>query len=201
MYNRVILMGRIVKDPELSTTQSGVTMCRIRIAVDRSFVRQGEERQSDFFDITLWRQQAEFVCKYFTKGRMIHVEGRIQNNNYTDQQTGKTVYRDQIVADNVTFCGDKRSDNGGGGNFGGQNYGGGNYGGGQPYGGNNYGGGQNYGGNSYGGNQGGYQQQNAPAPRPAAPAPQAAVNQAPNPIELGDLGDFEEILSDGEVPF
>ena len=197
--NRVILMGRLTRDPELRTTPSGVTMCRFSIAVERNFARQGEERQTDFFDITCWRQQAEFVCKYFNKGRMIHVEGTLQNNNYTDNN-GVKHYSMAIQADRIDFCGDKRSDNGGG-DFGGQNYGGGNYGGGQPYGGNNYGGGQNYGGNSYGGNQGGYQQQNAPAPRPAAPAPQAAVNQAPNPIELGDLGDFEEILSDGEVPF
>ena len=65
MYNRVILMGRLTRDPELRTTQSGIQMCRFSIAVDRSFARQGEERQTDFFDITVWRQQADFVCKYF----------------------------------------------------------------------------------------------------------------------------------------
>ena len=183
MYNRVILMGRLTKDPELRTTQSGISMCRITVAVDRSFARQGEERQADFLDVVCWRQTAEFVCKYFTKGRMIHIEGKIQNDNYTDQN-GNKVYRNSIVADNVAFCGDKRADNGSG-NYGGGQYGGGNYGG----------------GNSYG-NGGGQQYQQNPAPqRPAAPAPQAAVNQAPQPIELGDLGDFEEILSDGEVPF
>lgn len=163
MYNRVILMGRLTRDPELRTTQGGVAMCRITVAVDRSFVRQGEERQADFLDVVCWRQTAEFVCKYFTKGRMIHVEGRIQNDNYTDQN-GVKQYRNTITADNVAFCGDKRADNGG-----------------------NYGGGQQY-------------QQSAP-PRQQQPAPQAQVNQAPQPIELGDLGDFEEILSDGEVPF
>ena len=199
MYNRVILMGRLVADPEMRTTPSGVTMCRIRIAVDRNFVKQGEERQADFFDITCWRQQADFVCKYFNKGRMIHVEGTLQNNNYTDNN-GVKHYSMAIQADRIDFCGDKRNDNGGG------------YGGGQPnYGGQQYGGNGGYnGGNSYGGGQYGGQpqyqapqyQQNAPAPqRPAAPAPQAAFNQAPNPIESGDLGDFEEILSDGEVPF
>lgn len=193
MYNRVILMGRLTRDPELRTTQSGVTMCRITVAVDRSFVKQGEERQADFLDVVCWRQTAEFVCKYFTKGRMIHVEGRIQNDNYTDQN-GNKVYRNTIVADNVAFCGDKRNDNGGG------NYGGGYNNAPQS----NYGGNGGYnGGNSYGGGQ--YQQapqyqQSAPQ-RSAAPAPQAAFNQAPNPIESGDLGDFEEILSDGEVPF
>lgn len=194
MYNRVILMGRLTKDPELRTTQSGIAMCRITVAVDRSFARQGEERQADFLDVVCWRQTAEFVCKYFSKGRMIHIEGKIQNDNYTDQN-GNKVYRNSIVADNVAFCGDKRADNGGG------NYGGGQYGGGGNYGGGSYNGngGGNYGGGNYGGGQ---QYQQNPAPqRPAAPAPQAAVNQAPQPIELGDLGDFEEILSDGEVPF
>lgn len=180
MYNRVILMGRLVRDPELRTTQSGVSMCRITVAVDRSFVRQGEERQADFLDVVCWRQTAEFVCKYFTKGRMIHIEGKIQNDNYTDKN-GVKQYRNTIFADQVDFCGDKRADNGGG-NYGGSNYGGGQYGGNQ----NQYGGGQQY-------------QQSAP--RQQAPAPQAQVNQAPQPIELGDLGDFEEILSDGEVPF
>lgn len=181
MYNRVILMGRLTKDPELRTTQGGSTYCRFSIAVDRKFVKQGEERQADFFDITCWGQQAEFVCKYFHKGRPIHVEGRLQNNNYTDQNGNKR-YSNDIVAESISFCGDKRE------------------GGGQPYGGNqSYGGGQSYGGNqSYGGGQ--PYQQSAPAPQ-AAPPPQAAVNRAPQPIELGDLGDFEEILSDGEVPF
>lgn len=175
MYNRVILMGRLTRDPELRTTQSGTTLCRIGIAVDRNFAKQGQERQTDFFDITCWGQQAEFVSKYFNKGRMIHVEGRLQNDNYTDQN-GNKVYRTSIIAERIDFCGDKRSDNGG--QYGGQSYGGGQYQ--QPYGG---------------------QQYQQPAPQQAPPPPQAAVNNAPQPIELGDLGDFEEILSDGEVPF
>lgn len=188
MYNRVILMGRLTRDPELRTTQSGITMCRFSIAVDRSFARQGEERQTDFFDITCWRQQAEFVCKYFTKGRMIHVEGTLQNNNYTDNN-GVKHYSMAIMADRIDFCGDKRADGGAG-----------NYGGGQQYDApqQNYGGGYNGGGNSYGGQQQNTYQQ---PQTQSAPAPQAAFNNAPNPIESGGLGDFEEILSDGEVPF
>ncbi|MBQ8926690.1 MAG: single-stranded DNA-binding protein [Oscillospiraceae bacterium] len=175
MYNRVILMGRLTRDPELRTTQSGVSMCRFSIAVERSFARQGEERQTDFFDITCWRQQAEFVCKYFTKGRMIHVEGTLQNNNYTDKD-GVKHYSMAIQADRIDFCGDSRN-SGGGYNAPGQ-----------------------YNSPAYDNAQ--QYQQSTPAPAPARPAaPQAAVNQAPNPIELGDLGDFEEILSDGEVPF
>lgn len=175
MYNRVILMGRLTKDPELRTTQSGISMCRITVAIDRRFGKQGEEKQADFLDVVCWRQTAEFVCKYFSKGRMIHVEGTIQNDNYTDQN-GVKHYRNSIIAENVAFCGDKRE------------------GGGQaPYGG---GGGQSYGGNqSYGG---GYQQS---APVQQSAPPQAAVNRAPQPVELGEIGDFEEILSDGEVPF
>ncbi len=170
MYNRVILMGRLTADPELRQTQSGISMCRVSIAVDRGFAKQGEERKTDFFDITFWRQQAEFVSRYFSKGRMIHVEGRLQNDNYTDQN-GQKHYRTSIVADNVTFCGDKRSDSGSG----------------------------TYAAPSqYSGNQ---QQYGQPAPPIPQAAPQAAVNRAPKPIELGDLDDFEEILSDGEVPF
>lgn len=67
MLNVVALMGRLVYDPELNTTQNGTNVCRFRIAVDRSFVRQGEERKADFIDVTAWRQTAEFVCKYFPR--------------------------------------------------------------------------------------------------------------------------------------
>ncbi len=173
MYNRVILMGRLTADPELRQTQSGISMCRFTIAVDRSFARQGEEKQTDFFNITCWRQQAEFVSRYFSKGRVIHVEGRLQNDNYTDQN-GIKHYSMNIVADNIAFCGDKRLDSAGGSYAAPSQYSGGQ---------------QQYG-----------QSQQPAAPAPQA-APQAAVNRAPKPIELGDLDDFEEILSDGEVPF
>ncbi len=199
MYNRVILMGRLTQDPELRTTQSGISMCRFSIAVDRRFARQGEERQTDFFNITCWRQTAEFVCKYFTKGRAIHVEGTIQNDNYTDQN-GVKHYSMNIIADNVAFCGDKRSDNNGG-QYG-DPYNGQSYGGQQQYQNQSYrngGGNQSYGnggGNQSYGNGGGQYQQ---PQRQQTPPPQAS--RAPQPIELGDLGDFEEILSDGEVPF
>ncbi len=187
MYNKVILMGRLTADPELRQTQSGIAMCRFSIAVDRSFARQGEERQTDFFNITCWRQTAEFVCRYFSKGRMIHVEGKLQNDNYTDQN-GVKHYSMNIIADNISFCGDKRQDNGNGG-----------YSAPGQYGGNQY-------NNQYGGNapqynappQQQYGQQQYAQP---APAPQAAMNRAPQPIELGNLEDFEEVLSDGEVPF
>lgn len=187
MYNRVILMGRLTADPELRQTQSGISMCRFSIAVDRSFARQGEEKQTDFFNVVCWRQQAEFVSKYFSKGRVIHVEGKVQNDNYTDQN-GIKHYSVSIVADNIAFCGDKRQDTGGGYTAPAGNYGG------QPQQG-NY---QQYGGNApY---NGGGQPSRQPQNTPAAPA-QTAANRSPQPIELGDIGDFEEILSDGEVPF
>ena len=73
MLNRVILMGRLVADPELKTTASGVSVTSFRIAVDRSYVKSGEERKADFIDIVCWRQQAEFVCRYFGKGSLISV--------------------------------------------------------------------------------------------------------------------------------
>ena len=106
VYNRVILMGRLTREPEISTTQSGVTMCRFSVAVDRAY-QKGKEKQTDFFDIICWRNTAEFVSKYFSKGQMIHIEGTLQNNNYTDQN-GVKQYRTQINADNVCFCGDKQ---------------------------------------------------------------------------------------------
>ena len=175
MYNRVILMGRLTRDPELRTTQSGISMCRFGIAVDRRFVKQGEERQADFFEVTCWRQTAEFVCKYFTKGRPILVEGSVQNDNYTDNN-GVKHYSTAIIADQVNFCGDKRSENGGGT---------------QPY-------NQQYNQQYHSQPQQPAPQQTA-APRQAPPAQQ--LNQAPEPIATGGFEDFEEIMSDGNVPF
>lgn len=106
MFNNVVLMGRLTKDPELTPTQSGVKMCRFSIAVNRSYCKQGEEKQTDFFEITAWRHTAEFVSKYFSKGKCILVEGKIQNNNYIDQN-GVKQFRTVIIADSVAFCGDK----------------------------------------------------------------------------------------------
>lgn len=109
MYNRVIFMGRLTRDPELRTTPSGVTMCRFSIAVDRAR-SSGQEKQTDFFDVVCWRKTAEFVSKYFHKGQMIHVEGTMQNNNYTDQNGAKH-YGMSVNADAVAFCGDKAQQN------------------------------------------------------------------------------------------
>lgn len=108
MLNVIALMGRLVADPELRHTTNGIATCTFRIAVDRSFVRQGEERKADFIDIVAWRQSAEFVCKYFRKGNMIAVNGSLQTRSYEDK-TGvkRTVY--EVVADNIHFAESKSS--------------------------------------------------------------------------------------------
>ena len=99
-------MGRLTAAPELKTTPSGVSVTSFRVAVDRNFVLQGEERQADFIDIVAWRQTAEFICRYFRKGSMIAVQGSIQTRNYEDRNGNKRTAI-EIVADNVSFCGEK----------------------------------------------------------------------------------------------
>ncbi len=114
MLNKAILMGRITRDPELRYTPNNVAVCTFTVAIDRRFVRQGEERQADFINVVAWRQQAEFVAKYFTKGRMINVVGSIQTRSW-DDQNGTKRYATEVIADEINFCGDSRSDNGQGG--------------------------------------------------------------------------------------
>ena len=106
MLNVVALMGRLVADPELRHTPQGVSVTTFTIAVDRSFVRQGEQRQADFIDIVAWRSTAEFVCKYFQKGSLIAVDGSIQTRSYQDKN-GNNRKAFEIVADNVHFAGAK----------------------------------------------------------------------------------------------
>lgn len=101
-FNRVILVGNLVRDPELKTTPNGVSVTRFSIAVNRRFTRQGEQPQTDFFDVVCWRQTAEFVSRFFTKGRPILVSGQLQNRNWTDNNNVKH-YATEIVADEVTF--------------------------------------------------------------------------------------------------
>ena len=109
MLNKAIIMGRLTRDPELKYTPSNIAVCSFSVAVDRKFVKQGEERQTDFINIVAWRSTAEFVCKYFTKGRMINVVGSIQTRTWDDTE-GKKHYATEIIADEVNFCGDKRAD-------------------------------------------------------------------------------------------
>ena len=107
MLNKIILMGRLVKDPELRRTQSGTAVTSFRIAVDRDFKSQDGSKQADFFDVVAWRGTAEFVSKYFTKGRMAVVEGRLQIRDWTDRDGGKRRSA-EVIADNVYFGDSKR---------------------------------------------------------------------------------------------
>ena len=107
MLNRVILMGRLVADPELKTTTSGISVTSFRIAVDRSYVKQGAERQADFFDIVAWRSTAEFVCRNFSKGSLIAVDGQLQSRQYQTRE-GQNRTAIEVVADQVSFTGERR---------------------------------------------------------------------------------------------
>ncbi|MBR2868216.1 MAG: single-stranded DNA-binding protein [Clostridia bacterium] len=113
MLNNAVIMGRLVADPELRTTGSGISVTSFTVAVDRRFVRQGEERQADFIDIIAWRQTAEFISKYFRKGSMIAVQGSIQTRMYEDKNGNKRKAV-EIVADNASFCGSKAESGTGG---------------------------------------------------------------------------------------
>ena len=160
MLNKVILMGRLTADPELRQTPSGVSSCRFSVAVNRNYTsKETGERQTDFINVVAWRNTAEFVSRYFSKGKMIIVEGSLRNNNYTDQN-GVKHYSMDVQADNVSF-GESKSASASNGGIG---IGGGNF---------------------------------------QQPNQQQSVQQQPanESVSLGDLGDFEEILSDGEVPF
>ena len=115
MLNKIILMGRLTRDPELRRTQSGTAVTSFSIAVDRDFKSQSGEKETDFIDIVAWRSTAEFVSKYLTTGRMAVVEGRLQIRDWTDRDGGKRRSA-EVIADNVYF-GDSRRD--GAGDFGG----------------------------------------------------------------------------------
>ena len=110
MLNRIILMGRLTRDPELRRTGSGTAVTSFSLAVDRDFKSQSGEKETDFIDIVAWRSTAEFVSKYFTKGRMAVVEGRLQIRDWTDRDGGKRRSA-EVVADNV-YCGDSKRDGG-----------------------------------------------------------------------------------------
>ena len=113
MLNRIILMGRLTRDPELRRTGSGTAVTSFSLAVDRDFKSQSGEKETDFIDIVAWRSTAEFVSKYFTKGRMAVVEGRLQIRDWTDKDGNKRTSA-EVVADNVYFGDSKRDGDGGG---------------------------------------------------------------------------------------
>ena len=178
MLNHIVLMGRLTRDPELRRTGSGIPVTTFTLAVDRDFSNNKEtgEKETDFIDIVTWRNTAEFVAKYFTKGRMAVVSGRLQIRNWNDKDGNKRRSA-EVVADNVYF-GDSKRDGAPGGFE--QSYGQPAYQQ-QPA----YGGG--YGGQSYGGyNQPAY---NAPAYGQSAPAPAG-------PSDFAMLED-----DDSELPF
>lgn len=114
MLNRIILMGRLTRDPELRHTQTGTAVASFSLAVDRDFKdRTTGEKSTDFIDIVAWRQTAEFVSRFFTKGRMAVVEGRLQMRDWTDRDGNKRRSA-EVVADNVYFGDSKRDAEGGG---------------------------------------------------------------------------------------
>jgi len=106
MLNRVILMGRITQDLDLRTTPTGTSVLTFNIAVDRGYVKQGEERQSDFITCVAWRQQAEFINRYFAKGRMIAIEGNLRSRTY-DDKNGTKHYVTEVFVDSVSFTGER----------------------------------------------------------------------------------------------
>lgn len=109
MFNKVIMMGRITHDPELKTTPSGVSVCTFSIAVDRRYQNKDEEKKTDFFNVVAWRQTAEFVTRYFAKGRMILIDGEMQTRKYTDKNGNPAIWY-EINADHVSFTGEKKAD-------------------------------------------------------------------------------------------
>ena len=148
MINKWIGMGRLTADPELRQTQSGVSSCNVTVAVQRDFTDGSGERQSDFINVVAWRQTAEFICRYFSKGSMIAVEGQLRTRTYDDKRYPDVRhYVTEVYADKVSFCGSK-NDNGG------------------------------------------------TATKPAQTA-QRPAQTAP----AADLSDFEEVVSDSDLPF
>lgn len=106
MLNNVTLMGRLVADPELRQTASGVSVVSFRLAVERNYAPQGQERQADFISCVAWRQTAEFIGKYFTKGRMIAVEGSLQSRNYEDKN-GQKRTAIEVLVERAHFTGER----------------------------------------------------------------------------------------------
>lgn len=110
MLNKIIIMGRLTRDPELRRTQSGTAVTSFCVAVDRDFKAQNGEKETDFIEVVAWRNTAEFVSKYFSKGRMAVVEGRLQLRDWTDKDGAKRRSA-EVVADNVYFGDSKRDGN------------------------------------------------------------------------------------------
>ena len=156
MLNHIVIMGRLVRDPELRRTGTGVAVANFRVAVDRDYVpKDGGERKADFIDCFAWRQTGEFISKYFTKGRMIVVEGRLEMRDWTDKDGNKRTSAEINVA-NAYFGDSKRDGDSSGSAYGGNTYGGSSY---------SAPAAPSYGGNNYSAPAGGY---GAPASAPAS---------------------------------
>ena len=111
MLNHITIMGRLTRDPEMRRTGSGVPVTSFTIACDRDFSGKGSEKETDFIDVTAWRNTAEFVNSYFTKGRLAVVSGRLQIRSWTDKDGNKRKSA-EVVADNVYFADSKKDDSG-----------------------------------------------------------------------------------------
>lgn len=113
MINNVVLMGRITAPLEIRQTPSGTPVLQFTVAVDRDFVKQGEERQADFIGCVAWKHTAEFIGRYFGKGRMIALTGRLQSRTYNDKN-GSTHYVTELIVDKASFTGEPKQDGGNG---------------------------------------------------------------------------------------
>ena len=107
--NKVVLIGRLSRDPELRHTANGTAVCQISVAISRP-VTQGHEPETDFINVTVWNKQAENIARYLSKGRQVAVEGRIQTRNYENNE-GKKVYVTEVIASNVEFLGSANDQN------------------------------------------------------------------------------------------
>ncbi len=107
MLNSVIMMGRLTAEPELRKTQNDIPVTSFTIAVERSFARQGAERQTDFFDVVAWNKQADFACKFFHKGQLVAVQGRMETRSYEDKN-GNRRKAYEIIAESLHFAEPKR---------------------------------------------------------------------------------------------
>lgn len=107
MYNKVILMGRITKDLEIKTTPAGVSVLSFSLAVDRSYAPKGEERQTDFINCVAWRNNADFISRFFHKGSLILVEGELQTRQYQNKE-GRTVTATEVIVSSSSFTGEKK---------------------------------------------------------------------------------------------
>ena len=127
MLNHITLMGRLVRDPELRRTGTGIAVASFRIAVDRDYApKDGGERKADFIDCVAWRQTGEFISKYFTKGRMIVVDGRLEMRDWTDKEGNKRTSA-EVIVDNAYFGDSKRDGDNSNSSYGGNVYGGNSY--------------------------------------------------------------------------